>query len=205
MIRPHNKWDDFIIPGLTEIIQGEVLVPFMNVSDQRIVLDSESICDLQPCEIADASYTFATLGSTWPGRSEECLSRLLRTAGGSTPVTYQNIVKEIGEGYQDVIAIGDETLGRVNSFPFVIETGGHPPIRSKPYRLPVCYQREVENEINKLKEQGTIRESESPWASPIVMVKKKDGCLRLCVDYRKLNSITKDNALPPFWGKERSC
>lgn len=81
MVRPHQKWEDFIFPGLSE-----VNVPFTNISDHRIVLDSGSICDLEPCEIADTSHTLTTLSSTRQGHGEERLDRLLQTAGGPTPV-----------------------------------------------------------------------------------------------------------------------
>ena len=47
-----------------------------------------------------------------------------------------------------------------------------------------------------MEKQGVIKPSTSPWSSPIVLVPKKDGSLRFCIDYRKLNSVTKKNVYP---------
>ena len=54
----------------------------------------------------------------------------------------------------------------------------------------------VDAEVTKMLEQGVVKPSSSPWSSPIVMVKKKDGSWRFCVDYRKLNSVTRQDAYP---------
>ena len=54
----------------------------------------------------------------------------------------------------------------------------------------------MKTEIDRMISQDVIRPSESPWASPVVIVKKKDGSFRFCVDYRKLNEITEKDAFP---------
>ena len=70
------------------------------------------------------------------------------------------------------------------------------PVRLPPYRLPYAYRDAVKAEIEEMLKHGVIEESYSEWSAPIVLVKKKDGTLRLCVDYRQLNSISVMDAYP---------
>ncbi|CAF3989661.1 unnamed protein product, partial [Rotaria sordida] len=77
-----------------------------------------------------------------------------------------------------------------------IETGNHPPIYTPPYRVSYKDEQIQRDEINKLLKQGIIEESTSPWSSPIVLVRKKDGTVRFCVDFRKLNNVTTKDAFP---------
>ncbi|KAK9874212.1 hypothetical protein WA026_002568 [Henosepilachna vigintioctopunctata] len=77
-----------------------------------------------------------------------------------------------------------------------IDTGNAYPIRQAPRRLPLAKQGEVAELIESMKEKGVIEESSSPWSAPVVLVKKKDGTTRFCVDYRKLNDVTKKDSYP---------
>ncbi|KAL8598062.1 hypothetical protein ACOMHN_062660 [Nucella lapillus] len=61
------------------------------------------------------------------------------------------------------------------------------PIRSKPYPVPFSQRETVKEEVEAMLKMGVIEPSVSPYASPIVLVKKRDGKIRFCVDYRKLN------------------
>ena len=71
-----------------------------------------------------------------------------------------------------------------------IETGDSAPIALRPYRPPDRMKEDVREEVEKLVRLGVAEPSFSPWASPIVPVPKKDGSLRICIDYRRLNAVT---------------
>ena len=77
-----------------------------------------------------------------------------------------------------------------------IETGDAKPVRLPPYRLPHAYRDIVKKELEEMEKHGIIEKSSSDWSSPIVLVKKKDGTLRFCIDFRRLNSVSKTDAYP---------
>ena len=91
----------------------------------------------------------------------------------------------------------EETLCRsVVGFEHVIETGHHRPVRSLPRRLAPAERETVQLEVEEMMKAGVIEPSYSPWASPVVLVKKKDGGVRFCVDYRKVNEVTEKDVYP---------
>ncbi|UYV84336.1 K02A2.6-like [Cordylochernes scorpioides] len=97
---------------------------------------------------------------------------------------------------QDVFSSGDGNLGRTDLVRHRINTGDARPIRQPPRRLPMAKQEEVTGLLRKMKRDGIIEESNGPWSSPVVLVTKKDGTTRFCVDYRRLNDITKKDSYP---------
>ncbi|CAF3326464.1 unnamed protein product, partial [Rotaria sp. Silwood2] len=77
-----------------------------------------------------------------------------------------------------------------------INTGDSLPISSRPYPRTIEQRRELQDEIQKMTQTNQIRPSNSPWSSPVIIHKKKDGGIRFLVDYRKLNSVTKKDCFP---------
>nr|GFB91759.1 putative reverse transcriptase domain-containing protein [Tanacetum cinerariifolium] len=73
---------------------------------------------------------------------------------------------------------------------------GAEPISKTPYRMAPIELKELKDQLQELLERGFIRLSVSPWGAPVLFVKKKDGSMRLCIDYRELNKITIRNRYP---------
>ena len=78
----------------------------------------------------------------------------------------------------------------------VINTGQHRPIYTPPYRRSPRDHQTITEETDKLLKQNSIEPSTSPWCSPVVLVRKKDGTTRFCVDYRKLNDVIVQDSFP---------
>ena len=80
---------------------------------------------------------------------------------------------------------------------FVIDlVPGTAPISKAPYRMAPTELKELKVQLQELLDKGFIRPSFSPWGAPVLFVKKKDGSMRLCIDYRELNKVTIKNKYP---------
>ena len=98
--------------------------------------------------------------------------------------------------YADVFACPGQKLGQTSKVQHAIHTSSSLPIRQHPRRTPPAQRTVVKKLIKEMMDDDIIQPSKSGWASPIVLAKKKDGSVRFCVDYRKLNEVTRKDAYP---------
>ena len=119
--------------------------------------------------------------------SPERLRRLL----GELQLPFDKLSTEEGEQlkaticeFSDVFALDDMELGCTDLVQHSIEIGNHSPIRQQPYRTPVVRRQKMNKMVSNMQDQGVVQPSSSPWASPVILVPKKDGTLRFCIDYR---------------------
>ena len=102
-------------------------------------------------------------------------------------------MNEVIDNYQDVFFEHDQVMGNEKVTPMRICTHGSP-IAQKAYRPPLHRRHTIDDEIDDMFAKSMIRPSQSPWASPVTVVPKRDQSSWFCVDYRKVNAITvKDN------------
>ena len=103
-------------------------------------------------------------------------------------------VEELLSNYPDVLTAKPGCTNAIQHDITLITTN---PIRAKHYPVPCHLKEEFNKEVNSLIEQGFIQPSSSPYSSPPLLLRKEDGSIRLCVDFRELNQITEFDAEPP--------
>ena len=86
--------------------------------------------------------------------------------------------------YSEIISSTSEDLGHTTVMQHHIDIGNSPPIRQQPRRIPLPRRETVRKLLDEMLKKGIISPSKSPWASPIVLLAKKDGSTRFCIDYR---------------------
>ena len=124
------------------------------------------------------------------------LEELYKRAIGSLSKTDHGKVVDLLVEYQDVFSKGSDDIGQTGLVKHSINTGDARPIKQRPRRHPISQQEEISNQVQDLKARSLIEPSDSPWAANVVLVRKKDGTQRFCVDYRQLNAITIKDAYP---------
>ena len=95
-----------------------------------------------------------------------------------------------------VFAQDKTDFGHTSKITHIIPTGDAQPVRQAVRRLPPQRRDDTRRLLKEMHEKDVIQPSCSPWASPIVLVRKKDGLVRFSVDYRKVNSVTRKDAYP---------
>ena len=130
-----------------------------------------------------------------PGSDRELIG-LLKIENIPISSAQRVALEQLIQSYRDVFSIDDDELGFCNTIEHSIDVGSSLPIKQRFRRLHPPLKEKVETELQRMEKQGVIEKSTSPWCSPLVPVRKKDGRIRICVDYRKLNSVTKLESFP---------
>ena len=98
--------------------------------------------------------------------------------------------------HQHVFATSSTDIGFCDLLQHDIDTGDSAPIRQPPRRPPLASGTAEDDLINEMLAADVIEPSDSPWASPVCLAKKPDGSYRFCVDYRRVNAVSRKDAYP---------
>ena len=129
-------------------------------------------------------------------KKRQLLWDLVVRSGDSLTDSQRELLFAVLLKYEDVFASTPDDFGRTKEIRHTINVGNSPPIRQPVRRIPPIRRKEARDLLQGMLSKGVIKPSTSPWASPIVLVKKKDGSTRFCVDYRKVNNVTRKDAYP---------
>ncbi len=105
-------------------------------------------------------------------------------------------VEALLHDFAHVFAKSKSDLGQTKIIEHRINTGDAAPIKQRARRVPVALREEARAEEQRMLEAGIVEPSTSPWASPVVLIRKKDNSLRYCIDYRRLNNVTIKDSYP---------
>jgi hypothetical protein len=108
----------------------------------------------------------------------------------------RQLIRDLLLDHQEVFSKPGQPLEGTVAAEHAIDTGNHPPIRQKLRRMGAVREQATLKELSKLLEHGVVVPSNSPWRSPVVLVKKKNGEIRFCIDFRALNDCTVKDSYP---------
>ena len=191
--RPFENDEMLIARGL--VYSGtKTPVRVMNITDDdKILYPGTNIATISP--VTSVETTKQTLRPNNEQVPEHLRELFNKTVVGMESKQKKEVVRLLTK-YSDIFSKSDSDIGRSGIIKHRIPTGNAQPIRERPRRVPVYLNEEVDKQIDNMLKENVIKPSKSPWSSSIVMVKKKDGSSRFCVDYRKLNDITIKDAYP---------
>ena len=189
--------------GLVRIQDGEVLVNLMNVHDQPIFIPKGSSVGFLH-QVAGIHELATKENIPSPVVSEKILDEndipehLHPVLEGASELTAEqksevcNVMLEVEDQF---LSPGGKT-GRTDWDEHGMDMQNNRPSKVGYRRLPVAKQVIADREVERMLKDDVIEPSNSPWASPIVLVTKKDGSVRFCVDYRRVNELTCKDAYP---------
>ena len=172
--------DSFIFPPLDSFFDSDVVMSSSSTTPKSDLIIS-SATNLPPATRLGLSEHLAKFDI-----GEEDMNPQERT-----------VAEKLVSDNIDVFATAGQ-LGNCPLLPFKIDTGDSKPLAIRSPRgnfLPARRQLEKDG-VEALKQQGLIRPSQSPWAAPVVLVRKSDGSWRFCIDYRAINAVTKKDRFP---------
>ena len=120
----------------------------------------------------------------------EHLKKLVEKSSEGWSPKQKALIEKLLLRYQDVFSKNEFDLGKTHLVEHSIDTGDAKPVAQPPRRVPLAFAEDEKKQIGKMLEQGVVRPSKSPWASPVCLVRKPDGSSRVCIDYRGLNAVS---------------
>ena len=197
-----ETYEVLLLPGVISTRKDKLLARLVNFGEESVTLHSrlcigscESYYENEPQRDAFNSASGIAVVDVISGLPPH-LQELLEDSCTELTPDERYRLKQLLIEFQGIFAKDKSDMGKCNLVKHKINTGTTLPIKLPPRRLPIGKRQIEREEVQSMLNQGVIQPSVSPWASPVVLVKKKDGSTRFCVDYRRLNDVTTHDAYP---------
>ena len=209
-LRFEERYSIGIFKVAATVTNGTIPVRLFNSQSQRIYRGSTmgNLVPLSDSEVEPPWYGYVKtvdpkcnpadiingcMAAQKKDRSElrEEIAELFRIENPSIPNNQKERIYDLPARHGHVVSRGPHDLGEVTEVKHSIPTRDSSPIRVQPRRVPFQKRREIRQEIEVILASDVIEPSTSPWGAPVILVAKSDGSRRFCVDYRKLNEVTK--------------
>ena len=156
----------------------------------------EEINEINEDSIGNSVGLYNLCSEKRESRLDEILKNIEQKLDDKLNLEDKNNLMMVLSKYRNSFSTGPEDLGKCEIVKHSIKTNIDHPIAVKPRRIPLGLEEEVKHLIDGMLESNVISPSNSAWNFPIVLVRKKDGTTRMCVDYRKLNAATSRPIFP---------
>jgi len=143
-----------------------------------------------------AQPSSASLPTPAKPTDDSVIPKLMDSLPDELSADQRKAARHLFEEYNDVFSKNEFDIGRTPLVECHIDTGNSRPIRQPLRRQPHKHMEAIDDHVNEMLRHGVIEPAASPWASNVVLVSKKDGSLRFCVDYRAVNAVTYKDAYP---------
>jgi len=172
----------------------DVPVRVMNVTTEPLELKQGKVMSL--LQTVTVATTGALPAPSTSSANLQVLRQLADAVDDEVPDEARAKLMRLLVEYSGVFSFDETDLGRTSVIKHSIDTEGARPVRQPLRRQPPAHQEAIRDHVSTMLKQGVIEPAQSPWASNLVLVRKKDGTLRCCVDYRQLNASTTKDAYP---------
>ena len=187
--------------------QGEIYVSLINTTGKPITVTKDS-----KLGVANTDFSIMQNSRTVELKTVSCNVDITQSPplienplskvqfGKSLTLDQKARLNKLIESKAEAFQLSENDVGLTNLIEHEINTGAHHPIKQRPYRMPATVKDEVAKQTAEMLRNGIIEESQSPWSSPMLIIKQKtrDGQVkfRFVVDMRKLNEVTVKDAFP---------
>lgn len=166
-----------------------------NLTDQTLEIEPKSLVAYAYLVDVDSLISVSLFGSLADMGLGDDLSILsLPNIGLGLSPAEQQSAEDLLNSFSEIFSLGPHDFGLIKGTTHQLHLDQQNPICAAPYRKPNVEEAQVAIELKQLLEARLLRPSKSPWASPLLLIKKKDGGHQVVMDYWRLNSITKKDS-----------